>query len=127
MIIESVRLSEKAKSQLIRIKARTGINQWNHLCRWAFCLSLREPSVPPFEDIATNSNVEMTWKTFGGEFQDVYLGLLKTRLVSDNINLTNSNIHLYFKLHLHRGISYLAKNSDSIASLFMSHVDRGSK
>lgn len=119
MLIESVRLSEKAKSQLVRIKARTGIHQWNHLCRWAFCLSLREPSVPPFEDIVTNSNVEMTWKTFGGEFQDVYLGLLKTRLMNDDVTLTNSNIQKYFKLHLHRGISYLAKNSESIESLMM--------
>jgi DNA sulfur modification protein DndE len=119
MLIESVRLSEKAKSQLVRIKARTGIHQWNHLCRWAFCLSLREPSVPPFEDIVTNSNVEMTWKTFGGEFQDVYLGLLKTRLIRDNILLNNANLQKYFKLHLHRGISYLAKKSESITHLMM--------
>lgn len=119
MLIESVRLSEKAKSQLVRIKARTGIHQWNHLCRWAFCLSLREPSVPPFEDIVTNSNVEMTWKTFGGEFQDVYLGLLKTRLIRDNIQLSNANLQKYFKLHLHRGISYLAKKSESITHLMM--------
>ncbi|PUA28817.1 MAG: DNA sulfur modification protein DndE [Cellvibrio sp. 79] len=119
MLIESVRLSEKAKSQLVRIKARTGIHQWNHLCRWAFCLSLREPSVPPFEDIITNSNVEMTWKTFGGEFQDVYLGLLKTRLIKDNILLNNANLQKYFKLHLHRGISYLAKKSESITHLMM--------
>jgi DNA sulfur modification protein DndE len=119
MIIESVRLSEKAKSQLVRVKARTGVNQWNHLCRWAFCLSLKEPSIPPFEEIVTNSNVEMTWKTFGGEFQDVYLGLLKTRLINDNVHLSNLNIQKYFRLHLHRGISYLAKNSDSITTLML--------
>jgi hypothetical protein len=27
--------------QLIRLKTRTGITQWNILCRWAFCLSLK--------------------------------------------------------------------------------------
>ena len=36
----------QAKEQLIRLKTRTGIPQWNILCRWAFCLSLAEPTPP---------------------------------------------------------------------------------
>ncbi|WP_077953634.1 DndE family protein [Salmonella enterica] len=51
MSIEHVRLSEKAKQQLITLKRRTGIDNWNVLCRWAFCLSLAEKAVPPHEDI----------------------------------------------------------------------------
>ncbi|EAX0453961.1 DUF1832 domain-containing protein, partial [Salmonella enterica] len=57
MSIEHVRLSEKAKQQLITLKRRTGIDNWNVLCRWAFCLSLAEKAVPPHEDIITDSSI----------------------------------------------------------------------
>ena len=46
MSIKQVRLSNQAKEQLIRLKTRTGIQQWNILCRWALCLSLKELTPP---------------------------------------------------------------------------------
>ena len=46
MSIKQVRLSAQAKEQLIRLKTRTGIQHWNILCRWAFCLSLKQPTPP---------------------------------------------------------------------------------
>jgi DNA sulfur modification protein DndE len=36
MIIKQVRLSQQAKDQLARLKGKTGIKNWNILCRWAF-------------------------------------------------------------------------------------------
>jgi DNA sulfur modification protein DndE len=36
MSLKQFRLSAQAKEQLIRLKTRTGITQWNVLCRWAF-------------------------------------------------------------------------------------------
>lgn len=119
MKIETVRLSEKAKSQLITLKRKTGIQNWNVLCRWAFCLSLREPSRPPVEDIPADSSVEMSWKVFGGTHADIYLALMQERAHQDNYELTEQNILSYFRLHLHRGISYLANHSNvkDIASL----------
>jgi DNA sulfur modification protein DndE len=44
--IDRFRLSETAKEQLTRIKRATKIEQWNTLCRWAFCLSLSLPDAP---------------------------------------------------------------------------------
>lgn len=117
MVIENVYVSEKGKKQLIRLKTKTGISQWNHLCRWAFCLSLKEPSIPPHEEIVTDSSVEMAWNTFSGPHPEVYLALLKTRLQNDGIELSSENMKLYFKLHIHRGISYLNKRVSSIKSL----------
>jgi len=117
MSIESIRVSEKAKSQLTKLKTKTGITQWNILCRWALCLSLKEETIPPMEDIITDSNIEMTWKTFGGEKHAIYSALIKQRLVNDRIPLSKENIHLFFKLHLHRGISYLGQHCKSIESL----------
>lgn len=107
MNIEHVRLSEKAKQQLITLKRRTGIDNWNVLCRWAFCMSLAEKSIPPYEDIATDSSVEMTWKTFAGENADIYLALLKFRVNNDFGKISQHDLNLQFKLHIHRGISYL--------------------
>ena len=105
MTIESIRLSEKGKQQLLQLKKRTGIENWNTLCRWAFCTSLAEPSVPPYEDIPSNSSVEMTWKVFGGVYSELYMALLVDRAHSDGID----SIMLCLKLHLHRGISFLSK------------------
>jgi len=83
MSIKQVRLSGQAKDQLIRLKTRTGIQQWNILCRWAFCLSLKQPSPPTPIEVPADSNVEMTWQVFGGEAHELYLDLLKERCERD--------------------------------------------
>ena len=105
--IETVRLSEKAKIQLITMKRRTGIANWNVLCRWAFCLSINQPTRPPEEAIPSDSSVEMTWKTFTGGAENVYWGLLLVRAEEDAIPQKKEALAHYFRLHLHRGISYL--------------------
>src|SRR4051794_17457791 len=108
MTIRQIRLSAQAKEQLIRLKTRTGIGQWNILCRWAFCLSLRQPSSPTPVEIPADSNVEMTWQVFGGEAQELYLALLKERCERDGLAVSDDVLARQFRLHLHRGISYLA-------------------
>jgi DNA sulfur modification protein DndE len=108
MTIKQIRLSTQAKDQLIRLKTRTGIAQWNILCRWAFCLSLRQMTPPTLLEQATDSNVEMSWQVFGGEAQELYLALLKERCVADGLTLSDEVLARQFRLHLHRGISYLA-------------------
>lgn len=105
MSIETVRVSEKGKQQLIQLKRKTGIENWNTLCRWALCLSLADRSVPPYESIPNDSNVEMAWKTFAGKHDVLYLTLLKQRLANDD--LTNENLSDWCRIHMHRGISYL--------------------
>ena len=106
-MIETIKVSEKAKNQLITLKRRTGIQNWNVLCRWAFCLSMAEKTAPPQEEIVTDSSVEMTWKTFSGGQENLYTSLLLLRAKKDGIELEEQKISHYFKLHLHRGISYL--------------------
>ena len=98
----------QAKEQLIRLKTRTGIPQWNILCRWAFCLSLAEPTPPTPIEIPADSNVEMSWPVFGGEYHELYLALLKERCVRDGLDTEPDTLNRQFRLHLHRGISYLA-------------------
>ena len=107
-LIEHIHLSQAARDQLMKLKRRTGIKQWNTLCRWGFCVSLAESSPPTMIKIPSDSNVEMTWRTFGGEHADVYLALLKERCRADGLPLTEEELRSQFRLHLHRGISYLA-------------------
>lgn len=111
-IPESVRLSEKAKRQLVQVKRRTGIDRWNALCRWAFCLSLAEPSRPQDIDIKLDSNVEMSWRVFAGAgYEKTYWALLKHRCFQDGLPADEATWQKYFRLHLHRGIGYLASGN----------------
>ena len=111
-MIRQVRLSNGAKEQLIRLKTRTGIGQWNVLCRWAFCTSLAEPTPPTPIDIATDSNVEMTWEVFAGPWGELYEALLVDRVRRDHggsdVAVDEETFRRQFTLHLHRGIGYLA-------------------
>lgn len=105
--IDIIRLSEKQKQQLIILKRKTGIENWNVLCRWALCMSLADPTVPPKEDIPSDSNVEMTWKTFAGDHSSLYLAILNQLYATTNNGLTFSE---FLKQHLSRGISLFMKN-----------------
>ena len=106
-MIETVRVSEAGRDQLITLKRYTGIKNWNVLCRWAFCLSLSEPTVPPKQPLGSDSTIEMDWRTFGGAYADLYWALLKHRCLRDGLGEDAVTLGLYFKLHLHRGIGYL--------------------
>lgn len=108
MIVKQIRLSNKAKEQLIRLKAKTGIQQWNILCRWALCLSLKEPTPPTDIEYPADSNVEMTWQVFGGEYQDIYEALIIQRCLDDGLGTDPNVLAKQFRLHLHRGIGRLA-------------------
>ena len=108
MSLEHIRVSKQAREQLIRLKRYTGIEHWNVLCRWAFCRSLAEPSVPPPARIVTDSNVEMSWRVFGGRQHEIYMALLKERCLRDGLGADESALDEQFRLHLHRGIAYLA-------------------
>jgi DNA sulfur modification protein DndE len=112
MTIEHIRLSKQAREQLIRLKRHTGIEHWNVLCRWAFCRSLAEPSVPPPAKIPADSNVEMSWRVFGGRHADLYMALLRQRCIEDQLALDEDELATQFRLHLHRGIAYLANDRD---------------
>lgn len=106
--IERFKLSQTAKDQLIRLKKITRIEQWNILCRWAFCRSLAEPSIPSPVTIPADSNVELTWKVFGGEIADLLFIALKQRCYNDHLEINHDTLYHQFRLHLHRGISYLS-------------------
>ncbi|MEX0715439.1 MAG: DNA sulfur modification protein DndE [Planctomycetaceae bacterium] len=132
MRIRQFSLSGQAKEQLIRLKTRTGVEHWNVLCRWAFCLSLREPTPPTPIEIPSDSNVELTWQVFGGEHADLYLALLIQRCHEDGVELNDRELSRQFRLHLHRGIGYLAtpgqiQSIADLVRLVISPIQEGSR
>lgn len=119
MSLDHIRLSAQAKEQLIRLKRATGIKNWNVLCRWGLCVSLADKTPPTDKKIVADSSVEMSWKIFGGPYQEVYLALLKQRCKQDVNDTSSEALAQVFKLHLHRGIAILAgdRTIKSISSL----------
>ncbi len=102
--VDLIRRSQSAKDQLIKLKRITKIDQWNILCRWAFCLSLAEPTPPSPVAIPADSNVEMTWQVFGGAIADLLIIALKQRCDNDGLFINQETLATQFRLHLHRGI-----------------------
>lgn len=119
MAIEHVKLSQQGREQLIRLKRYTGIEHWNVLCRWALCVSLAEPIAPPPVKVAADSNVEMSWRVFGGRHAELYTALVRRRCLRDGLGSDDDTVAAQFRLHLHRGIGYLATDRGirSIADL----------
>jgi DNA sulfur modification protein DndE len=129
VIVKQVRLSQQAKDQLVRLKGRTGIQNWNVLCRWALCISLKEPSVPSDMDIPADSNVEMSWDVFAGEYRELYAALVVQRCERDGLGVDPEVVARQFRLHLHRGISYLAatnivRSCNDLVNLALANSDR---
>ena len=108
MIIKQIKLSNAAKDKLSRLKGKTGIQNWNVLCRWAFCFSLKEGTIPTDIEINSDSNVEMSWLTFAGEYHELYEALIKEWCIENDLGTDNDTIAKYFKLHLERGIAHLS-------------------
>ena len=108
MIVKQFKLSLPEKDKLIRIKSRTGIQNWNVICRWALCWSLNEESIPGGVDPASDSNVEMTWLTFAGEYHEIFEALIRQRCINDGLGTDQETLVKYFSLHLCRGINHFS-------------------
>ncbi|KMZ53077.1 DNA sulfur modification protein DndE [Dorea sp. D27] len=130
MILKQIKLSIRDKDKLSRLKGKTGIQNWNVLCRWALCFSLNEPSIPVDVEQPSDSNLEMSWITFGGENYKLFESLIKARCIKDNLPTDNATLSKYFKLHLSRGISFLSgtnmiKSLDDLLLLSIDNREEG--
>lgn len=107
MIVKQIRLSQQAKDHLSRLKGKTGIKNWNILCRWALCYSLSEKTIPTDVEIPADSNLEMSWFTFGGEYNEIYDVIMRAWCIEMKLPDDEETMAKYFKLNLERGIAYL--------------------
>lgn len=107
MIIDNIRLGQQSRDQLIRLKRITGIDNWNVLCRWAFCLSLADKNLPPRLRQSGDAAVEMSWKTFAGENAEVFAALLTQRAHDEVRQVTREVLSDLARVHITRGIGFL--------------------
>ena len=115
---EVIRISEQGKRQLIALKRSTKVNQWNILCRWALCCSLAEDAVLRETDLGPMSNVEITWTTLCGNFQQCITALLKHRFLNEPDELRMyKNVNDLCTAHIHRGVMILSHQKLSIYRL----------
>jgi DNA sulfur modification protein DndE len=111
--LDNIRLSVRARNQLSTLKRKTGVPQWNTLCRWAFCLSLSEPTAPR-ELERGETGVELAWRTFAGEWESIYVAALKQRCQHDGATLDRATLNNAVRMHITRGIGYLVSRVNSI-------------
>jgi DNA sulfur modification protein DndE len=52
----------------------------------------------------------MSWRVFGGRQHEIYSALLRERCLQDGLPLEDEVLAQQFRLHLHRGIAYLASD-----------------
>lgn len=122
MIVKQIRVSERSKDKLARLKGKTSIKNWNVLCRWALCYSLSEKTIPTDLDVPADSNLEISWYTFSGEYSELYEAVMKAWCIEMGLPVDEKTIAKYFWLNLERGIAHLSgtgfiKNLDDLISL----------
>jgi DNA sulfur modification protein DndE len=119
-LVDVIRLGPATKIKLTTLKRRTGIENWNVLCRWAFCLSLADPEPLTIRHEDQGNAIEMTWKTFSGDSAEIYEILLYERETSDAVVFDKGSYTLLVRCHITRGLSRLLSTTEagSIEGLF---------
>ena len=109
-MINTVTLNQASKNKMAIIKRYTGIENWNIICRWAFCISMADKTVPPQIDRKGEVAVEMSWKVFFWRIKRNFYGNAKKRCIDDGIELSDKNLNQQLWLHLDRGIGHIFAN-----------------
>tara|TARA_Y100001970_G_C14098115_1_gene783870 strand:- start:699 stop:1079 length:381 start_codon:yes stop_codon:yes gene_type:complete len=104
--IEQLKTSSTVKNLLTRIKGITSIQNWNVICRWGFCISIKQSSVPRLVDEKLDG-VEIDYDTLVGKNKIIYTQLLINNLKSNNIDINKENLTKYLNAHVSRGVNIL--------------------
>ncbi len=114
MSFNRIRISGDASNKLRTLKARTGLTP-NILCRIAFVLSLNEPGLPNADNYDENGQ-EFNRYTLTGEWDQLFMALLKERLLRDGFSLTLDLVS-QFRAHMNRGVSLLQTRVKGLTDL----------
>ncbi len=110
-----IKLSAKSQNLLGRLKSKTGLTP-NFLARFAFCLSLKERSSPnPDEYDKDGSEIETS--ILFGEYEPLYLGLMRNRLKKDGKSV-ETDLNEMARCHINRGVIALAPRIQSLESFY---------
>jgi DNA sulfur modification protein DndE len=107
-------VSAEATNRLKVLKARTGLTP-NVLCRLALTLSLNEPGLPN-SSTYDEQGQEFNRYTLTGEWDQLFIALLKERLVQDELSIV-LDLLPQFKAHINRGVGLLYGRIKSLIDL----------
>src|SRR5271169_6104638 len=113
MKLTKIRLTKDASNRLRFLAGKTGLTP-NLLCRMAFCLSLAEPRVPNPADYPEEER-EFNRYTLLGEYDSLFVALLKERCCKDGVNL--QLLPDYFRAHMNSGATLLQQRVKSVSDL----------
>ena len=117
--LDTIRTTLGVKYTLNRLKQLTGIETWNVLCRWAFCLSIKQENLPR-EIEETLDGVEIDYEVFAGKNKDIYTQLLVNNLLRFKVEVNKRNLSKYLYAHINRGVNILYTNKmKSISDLLL--------
>ena len=113
--IEFIKIDENGKNIMVNIKKKTGIDNWNVLCRYALLLSLKNRSLIYQFEKEQASSIIMEWKTFSGKYNSILEAIVKFKFSEE---MRNKAEHLqethekYVNAHINRGIKIMRKTRD---------------
>ncbi len=107
-------MSAEATNKLKVLKGRTGLTP-NVLCRLALTLSLNEPGLPNTSTYDEQGQ-EFNRYTLTGEWDQLFIALLKERLVQDDLSIV-LDLLPQFKAHMNRGVGLLYGRIKSLIDL----------
>ena len=81
----------------------------NCTCRWAFCLSVKQTSLPR-EVEEKLDGIEIDYDTLVGKNKSIYTQLLINNLVSHKEEINKKNLTKYLNAHVNRGVNIIYTN-----------------
>ena len=114
MKFSRIKLSAKSQNLLGRIKGRTGLTP-NILARFALCLSINEKSKPITTEYDKDGS-EIEPSVMFGEFEPLYLGLMKNRLLKDGV--AESELNEMTRCHINRGVIALSPRIQNLGDFY---------
>ena len=113
MKLTKLRLTKDASNRLRFLAGKTALTP-NLLCRLGFCLSLSEPANPN-PDEYQDEDRELNRYTLLGEYDPLFVALLKERCRQDAVDLTR--LPDYFRAHMNRGVLLLQQRVKGISDV----------
>lgn len=128
----TLRYSKKVRDQLIWLKRQTGLPHFHTLCRWAFCISLSDPTPARLVQVGGDAeerktgaqssggqSFELPWDRFGQREAGVLAELLRARATNEGLGTDRDSLQKLAQAHIQRGVSRMmvGKRIRSIADL----------
>ena len=107
--------STRSQKNLGMMKVKTGLTP-NILLRFAFCMSLNDPSIPNPDEFNQEGS-ELTPAVLFGEYEPIYLALILNRLKKDKLD-PEVYLHKMTRAHLNRGVIALAPRINDLSDFY---------